>query len=155
MKDRARLSKRKSYISSNGAEFFGSEDFPKALISSVQKSDPKGQLFGSSDIPISLSEEEQKRLHAIFDAKIKGKRLLLCSGGADKLVPYHAGESFIKFLKTAADGWYKDGNVHIEDIVYPGVGHQCTPEMVQDTSRFISHILLDNSSSNGKVASKI
>jgi hypothetical protein len=154
MKDRARLSKRKSYLSSDGANFFGTEDFPKALISTVQTYDPKGQLFGLSDVPTDFSMEEQKQLRSIFDAKIKNKRILLCSGGADKLVPYHAGESFIAFLKTATAGWYKDGNVYVEDIVYPGVGHECTPEMVKDTCRFISDTLVATSAGTGR-ASKI
>ena len=155
MKDRARLSKRKSYLASNGADFFGSEDFPQALIDSVQKSDPKGQLFGLSEIPVNPSEAEQKRLCAILDPKIKNKKLLLCSGGADKLVPYHCGAQFIQFLKTASDVWYKDGNVHIQDNVYPKAGHEFTPEMVKGATRFISDAVANASVGTGRGPSKI
>lgn len=156
MKDRARLSKRKSYLSSKeGNEFFGSKDFPKALVASVHKWDPKGQLFGASEVPPSPSEAEQNRLRTHLNSKIKNKRILLCSGGADKLVPYRCGEPFITFLKDATTGWYKDGNVYVEDIVYPGVGHACPPKMVDDTSRFILDILKSSSAVASKSSPKI
>lgn len=143
MSDRARLSKRKSYIGTKGSGFFGSTDFPNALVSSVERFDPKGMLFGSSDVIINPSETEQTRLREILDKKVRGKRVLICSGGADKLVPYHCGEPFLKFLKNATSGWYKDGNVYIEDIVYPGVGHTYSEGMTKDTTRFIGDILAD------------
>jgi hypothetical protein len=155
MSDRARLSKLKSYTETKGSSFFGSRDFPNALVSSVQKWDPKGQLFGSSDVPIEApSETEQQRLREILDKKIKGKRVLVCSGGADKLVPYHCGEPFLKFLKNAASGWYKDGDVYVEDIVYPGIGHAYSEGMVKDVTRFIGDILTD-AAGGSRGASKI
>jgi len=153
MSDRARLSKLPTYTSSNGAGFFGSKDFPNALVSSVQKWDPKGMLFGSSEVDPNPPESDQKRLRGLLDAKIKGKRLLVCSGGSDKLVPYHCGEPFLKFLKNATSGWYKEGNVYIEDNVYAGVGHEYSEGMVKDTTRFISDFLAELSS--GGRASKI
>lgn len=146
MTDRARLSKLKTYISSDGAEFLGSKDFPKALMSSVQKWDPKGMLFGASEINIHPSESEQERLRQILDKKIKGKRVLVCSGGDDKLVPYHCSEQFMKFLKTATSSWYKDGDVYVEDNVYPGIGHAYSEGMVKDTTRFFADILASTSS---------
>jgi hypothetical protein len=146
MSDRARLSKLETYTKSNGADFLGSKDFPKALIASAQKWDPKGLLFGTSEIQANPSESEQKRLRQILDAKIKGKKILVCSGGADKLVPYHCAEPFMQFLKNAANGWYKDGNVYVEDKVYAGVGHAYSEGMVQDTTRFVSDVLAANSS---------
>jgi len=141
MTDRARLSKLETYTSSNGVSFLGSKDFPKALISSVQKWDPRGLLFGISDIEPFPSKTEQVRLRQILDSKIKGKQILICSGGDDKLVPYHCAEPFIKFLKNATSGWYKDGNVYVEDNVYPGVGHAYSEGMVKDTTRFVSDVL--------------
>lgn len=141
MTDRARLSKLQTYTSSNGANFLGSKDFPSALISSIKKSDPKGILFGTSEINPNPSEKEQARLREILDSKIKGKQLLVCSGGADKLVPYNCSEPFLKFLKNATSGWYKDGNVYVEDNVYPGVGHEYSEGMVKDTTRFVSDFL--------------
>ena len=124
MKDRARLSKRKTYTASNGEDFFGSEDFPKALISSLHKWDPKGQLFGASDIPAEFSKSERDRLSGLLSAKVNGKRLLVCSGGLDKLVPYHCAEPFLQFLKNATGDWFRQGNVSIKDIVYPNAGHE-------------------------------
>src|SRR5271169_2538956 len=99
MSDRARLSKLQTYTSSNGANFLGSKDFPSALVASIQKWDPKGLLFGLEDINPDPSAEEKSRLRKILDSKIKGKSILVCSGGADKLIPYHASAPFIDFLK--------------------------------------------------------
>jgi hypothetical protein len=141
MSDRAKLSKLETYISSNGADFLGSKDFPKALISSVEKWDPRGLLFGTAEINPNPSEKEQARLREILDSKIKGKRVLVCSGGDDKLVPYNCAEPFMKFLKNATCGWYKDGNVYVEDNIYPGVGHAYSEGMVKDTTRFVSNLL--------------
>ena len=124
MKDRARLSKRISFTSSNGDEFFGSKDFPKTLISSVQKWDPKGMLFGASDIVLEPSMGERERLGSLLNQKIRNKRLLVCSGAMDKLVPYHASTDFLQFLKKAATGWWASGNVYVEDLVYPNAGHE-------------------------------
>jgi precorrin-3B methylase len=145
MTDRARLSKLPSYTSTNGADFLGSKDFPKALISSVYKWDPRGMLFGSSEINIQPLGSEQERLRQILDKKIKGKHVLVCSGGDDKLVPYHCSEPFMKFLKTATSSWYK-GNVYVEDNVYPGVGHAYSEGMKKDASRFVCDILAGVSS---------
>lgn len=155
MSDRARRNKRSSYTETSGVDFFGSEDFPNALVSSIQKWDPKGMLFGSSDVVTSPSEIEQKRLRLILDEKIKGKRVLVCSGGADKLVPYHCSEPLLKFLKEAASGWYKDGKVSVEDIVYPGIGHKYSEGMVKDTTRFISDLLAHTTTGETREASKI
>ena len=51
MYDRARLSKLKSFTASSppGASFFGSDDFPPALVDAVRATDPAGLLspFGS------------------------------------------------------------------------------------------------------------
>ena len=152
MTDRARLSKRETYTKSSGVDFLGSKDFPNDLVASMLKSDPRGILFGTSEIQANPSESEQKRLREILDAKIRGKQLLVCSGGADKLVPYHCSEPFMQFLKNATSGWYADGNVYVEDIVYPGVGHAYSEGMVKDTTRFFSNVL---AGSSPKTASKI
>jgi hypothetical protein len=152
MTDRAKLSKLETYTSNNGADFLGSKDFPKALISSVQKSDPRGQLFGTSEINPNPSIKEQARLRELFDSKIKGKKVLVCSGSDDRLVPYHCSEPFMKFLKNATTGWYKDGNVYVEDNVYPGVGHVYSEGMIKDTMRFVSDVLAGTST---KPTSKI
>jgi len=150
MTDRARLSKRATYTSDEGATFLGSKDFPKALVSSIQSWDPRGILFSTSEIVSNPSESEQKRLRPILDAKIKGKRILVCSGGADKLVPYHCSEPFLKFLKEATEGWYRDGDLIVEDRVYEGAGHEFSPDMLKDALKFISDYVAGGASSSEK-----
>ncbi|CZR59889.1 uncharacterized protein PAC_09783 [Phialocephala subalpina] len=151
MTDRARLSKLETYTASGGSSFLGSADFPKALISSCEKGDPKAMLFGTSEINASPSGEEQKKLRELLDSKLTSKRVLVCSGRDDKLVPYHCSEPFLTFLKQATSGWYKDGGVYVEDKVYSGVGHAYSEGMAKDTTRFVSDLL----ASSLKPASKI
>lgn len=139
MTDRARLSKLNSYTKDSGASFLGSKDFPKALVKSVEATDPKGILFSTSEIPTNLSRVEQERIRPILDSKIKGKSILVCSGKVDKLVPYHCSEPFLAFLKNAIGDWYKDGDVYVEDLVYEGVGHKFSDGMMDDAVRFVSH----------------
>ncbi|QSZ36787.1 hypothetical protein DSL72_006670 [Monilinia vaccinii-corymbosi] len=155
MTDRARLSKRKTYTSTQGADFHGSKDFPLALVDSVGKWDPKGILFGSSEVEVALPVAQQELYQPILDQKIKGKRILVCSGADDKLVPYHCSQPFMQFLKNAASGWYKEGNLHVEDNVYPGVGHAFSDGMLQDTVRFVNATLARNHGEDSSNQSKI
>lgn len=155
MSDRARLSKRKAYIESDGAGFIGSKDFPETLISSVMKRDPKALLFGTGEVVQNPSEIEQKHLHDILDAHVKSKRLLLCSGGVDKLVPYRCAEPFVKFLEEANQSWYSDGDFYLENVVYPGVGHEYTDVMLKDTAKFVTDTLAGSVSNAGSKASRI
>jgi hypothetical protein len=155
MSDRARLSKRQSYLSSTGAGFFGSKDFPDSLIASALKRDPKGLLFGRGEVTRKPTEIEQRHLHGILDEHVRGKRVLVCSGGSDKLVPYRCSEPFLQFLKEANQTWYYDGDFHVEDIIYPGVGHEYTDEMMSATAKFVGEVLADAASHSGQKASKI
>jgi pimeloyl-ACP methyl ester carboxylesterase len=141
MTDRARLSRLPSYTSDNGASFVGSPDFPNALVSSVRKWDPKGLLFGLDPIAISPSASEQDRLQRILNAKIKGKSLLVCSGGDDKLIPYHCSVQFMEFLKNSTQGWCAGDGIYVENIVYEGVGHEYSEGMKKDASRFLGGLL--------------
>ncbi|KAI9647817.1 hypothetical protein NHQ30_004205 [Ciborinia camelliae] len=152
MTDRARLSKLQTYTSTQGADFQGSKDFPLALMASLRKWDPKGIIFGASEIPTTPTIAKQELYKPILDQRIKGKRILVCSGADDKLVPYHCSEPFMQFLKNATSGWYKDGNVYVEDNVYPGVGHAFSDGMLKDTIRFVNDTLVGKSS--GEVASE-
>lgn len=136
--DRARLSKLPSYSDDS---FVGSPDFPNALVSAVIKRDPKGLLFGLDPITPAPPASEQDRLRKILDAKLKGKALLVCSGGSDRMVPYHCSAPFMEFLKNAAAGWYADGDVYVEDNVYDGIGHQYSDGMRKDAVRFLGDIL--------------
>lgn len=60
-------------------------------------------------------------------------------------------EPFIKFLKGAARGWYKDGNVVMDDRVYEGVGHEFSDDMVRDSLEFLMRALEEEgTNSEGK-----
>ncbi|KAI5925110.1 hypothetical protein F4810DRAFT_89280 [Camillea tinctor] len=155
MQDRARLSKLQTWSAADsGASFFGSRDFPDALVSACEKYDPKGIVFGTREVSRAPPAAEQDRIRSVLDSRIHGKKFQVLSGGADKLVPYAAGEPFLDFLKTAAASWYKNGAVEIEDRVYEGVGHEFNAEMRKDATRFILDAV-DAFEKESKVASKI
>lgn len=142
MSDRARLSKRKTYTPDAGASFLGSADFPPSLLAAVQKWDPRGILFGAREIPCDAptpsTPGEEARLREILEARVRGKSVLVCSGKADKLVPYTASEPFLEWLKvgTARGGWW-EGAMRVRDLVYEGAGHEFTPAMVDDATEFV------------------
>lgn len=143
MSDRARLSKRKTWLADAGASFLGSTDFPPALVSSVLKWDPRGVLFGLGEIPAQAPVlSAAARLQDVLDSRLGGKSVLVCSGGADKLVPYAAAKPFMDFLKgaVAKGGWWAEG-MSIEDVVYPGVGHEMSDGMVRDSVRFVVDVV--------------
>jgi len=137
MQGRARRSKLQTATSDNGASFLGSHDFPKTLISACEKFDPKAILFGTGEILTAPSSSEQEKLRMVLDSKIRGKRFQILSGGADRLVPYDAGRQFLEFFQKATDGWYKDGNVYLENNIYPEIGHTFSEEMRRDAVRFV------------------
>lgn len=140
--DRARKSKLETFSASDdGSSFVGSKDFPEALVGSVKKYDPKGILFGTNEIKLSPSDEERQRLRSLLDDRIKGKKFQVLSGGKDKLVPYAKSEPFLNFFKKAVDTWYKDGNVSVEDNVYPEAGHEFSEDMMTDAVRFIVDVV--------------
>ena len=143
MTNRAKNADLETYTKGLGASFLGSKDFPSALVTSVKKWDPKGLLFGTSEVPAELSSSEQSRVRALLDSSIKGKRILVCSGGDDKLVPYRCSRPLVELLTAATGkgGWYEDGGVYIENNVYNGVGHQFSPGMVKDAVRFVTDTL--------------
>jgi hypothetical protein len=122
--------------------FLGSKYFPADTIAAIRKSDPKGILFGTDPVPsLPLSQAEQDRLRKIFDGRIRGKKLLLCSGAADELVPYKHAQPLIGVLKDAAEGWYKDGGLEVDDRVYEGVGHKFSADMVRDAVEFLVRVV--------------
>lgn len=146
MRDRARLSKLATYSAADGgASFAGSRDFPPALVEACKKLDPKAILFGTSAVPApgatATSEADRRRLRAVLDQKVRGKKFLVCSGGDDKLVPYRCSKPFLDWFKDAARTWYADGGVYVEDNVYAGVGHTFSAEMVKDAVRFVVDVV--------------
>lgn len=135
MKDRARLSKLQTFMEKDGQSFFGSKDFPDALIKACNKYDPRSILFNSRDKAIST--KDSATLRPVLDSRVSKKRFLVLSGGADKLVPYRISEPFMQFFKIATNSWYTDGGIYVEDNVYPGVGHEFNTEMKKDAVRFV------------------
>lgn len=120
-----------------GGSFMGSKYFPQSLVETCLANDPKGILFGTQPLPsLPLSSSEQGRLREILDRRVRGKKLLLCSGGDDKLVPHANGKPVIDILKDASSsGWYKETSV--DDRVYAGVGHSFSKDMVGDAVQFL------------------
>ncbi|PWW72906.1 hypothetical protein C7212DRAFT_220575 [Tuber magnatum] len=66
----------------------------------------------------------------------RGKRLLALSGGADGLVPYACSQPFLDEVKKAV--WRGELELDLEDIVYEGVRHECTSEMVREIVRWFA-----------------
>jgi predicted esterase len=98
-------------------------------------------LFGTNAIPTPpLSASEAARVRGVLEARrLRGKKLLLCSGGADELVPYAASAPLIAVLQDAvADG---RAGVTLEDRVYDGVGHRFSKDMVEDAVRFLVKVV--------------
>lgn len=165
MTDRARLSRLDTWTRSSphGADFLGSEDFPKGLIEAVEKYDPAGLLLGEvasrndGVFDRNPTSNEKTRLMPLMKSSLQGKRILNMAGGADKLVPYKCSESFMRWLKnaTSPSGWFSDGDVVLEDIVFDGVGHEMSPAMVKEVHRFVLDTLDQSLSEAHNRVSKI
>lgn len=152
MADRARKSKLASYLASSlfGRDFFGSADFPSALVEQVERWDPAGVLLGELDAMDGREwsrepgDDEKKRLLPLMREKLGGKRILCLSGGKDKLVPYECGKPFMTWLKQALrkdGGWFNDGGTVLEDITDPEAGHEYSTAMRAEAVRFICDVI--------------
>ncbi|CCU81532.1 alpha/beta hydrolase fold-containing protein [Blumeria hordei DH14] len=139
MSNRAQLSHRESA----GQTFLCSSDFPSELIKTILQWDPRGIIFGIAEVMVNPDQVHHSSLSNILDSKVKGKRILVCSGGEDKLVPYHCNEPMFEFFRNAASGWYSEKNFRLEEIIYPGVGHIFDDRMLKDSTRFVSECLLE------------
>ena len=165
MSDRARLSKLATWVTSNppGSSFLGSKDFPLDLVEAVEKYDPAGLFLGEimsrdDDVYDRIpTASEQERLLPLMRKSLQGKRILNLAGGADPLVPYRCGMPFLQWLKnaTSSNGWFSDGGVVFEDIVFDGVNHVMSPEMVQEAHRFLIEALEQTPTETAGRASKI
>ncbi|KAL2399026.1 hypothetical protein ABEF93_007091 [Exophiala dermatitidis] len=173
MSDRARLSKRKSWLDGQGSNFFGSADFPPSLVEAVQKYDPAGLLWstlksatGTDRRPYQehlydgdqMTAEEKQKLMPLMVRCFGNKRVLNLAGGSDKLVNYSHSKPFLDWLKKAIgrNGWFEGGGLYLEDIVYPGVGHDVPPEMVTAMVKFVNDTLQNEQVvTHAKLGSKI
>lgn len=156
MTDRARLSKRETYTQSSppGSKFLGSADFPQALQDAIAQYDPAGLLLPGAFNPAGPDAPLQKatlaRFKILLRERLSGKHILNLSGKADKLVPYAAGEPFLKVFKQALD---EDTtlNITFEDILFDGVGHAFPKGMADKATDWLCDILANE----GPVTSKI
>lgn len=142
MGDRAKNSKL-----DYGENFLGSKYFPDDLVATCKSYDPKGILLGTSSLPsLPLVDDERSRLSQILSSRgcLKGKRLLLCSGGEDKLVPYVNSAPMVRLLEDV-------GGVDVEDKVYEGVGHSFSAGMVEDAVRFLVGAVEDGPREKAKI----
>lgn len=95
--------------------------FPASLIELVRRRDPVMKAFDRVD-----------------DANpYLGKKVLVLSGGADKLVPWEASREFVEKLAVGPSGVKKV-------LVVEGVGHECTPEMLATAGQFVGEEILSD-----------
>lgn len=135
-----------------GDGFIGSKYFPPDLIETCLSHDPKGIFFGTASTPKTpLSQPQQDALGKILDSRVKGKKLLLCSGGDDHLVPYARSKAVTAVLKDAVTGWYADGRTVVDDRVYDGVGHRFDKDMVEDAVKFLVDAVEDGPRQRSKI----
>lgn len=87
---------------------------PKSFTAYVQRNDP-------TQFPYTASDASNPFV---------GKKVLVLSGGDDPLVSWEFSDEFVKHLNVGKDGVKKV-------IVYPGVGHACTAEMIKETADFV------------------
>lgn len=59
-----------------------------------------------------------------------GKRILVLSGAADKLVPWTASQEFVEGLEV--------GNGVKKVVLEENVGHECTPTMIREAALFVT-----------------
>lgn len=78
---------------------------------------------------------------------------MLCSGGADKLVPYERGKPFVDWFRSATTAWFRHGDLQVDDRVYPGIGHIFSADMVQDSIQFVLDVV--SSAGNNSTVSKM
>ncbi|ERS99386.1 uncharacterized protein SPSK_04343 [Sporothrix schenckii 1099-18] len=155
MVERARLSKLATYkaAAEGGPPFLGSRDFPAALVGSVLKRDPKGIVFGTNAAVWPSTAAGEKAVHDTLQKHVVGKQFLVCSGGADKLVPYKNGKSFLDVFKKAAATW-PDLGLSVTDRIYDGIGHQFSSAMVVDAIQFVVETVADAPAADGAQSPK-
>ena len=157
MTDRAIRGKLASCTSTNppGRDFLGSKDFPPSLLEAVRQRDPAGIFLGELDDPSAHTREptegEKARLRPILREKLAGKKLLVLSGGRDRLVPYSMSSPLLEWLKTALDkngGWFNNCGTDLIDIVDPEARHEFSTLMRSETERWLCDVMTGKT--NGK-----
>ncbi|EON63224.1 hypothetical protein W97_02451 [Coniosporium apollinis CBS 100218] len=148
MQHRAEKSRLHSWTSSSppGSRFIGSADFPPALVESVGQFDPAGLLLPLPNPNHTQDGDRDTALkQTLLRERLGGKRLLNMSGGADKLVPYSCGVTFLDYLKNEIS---RTGCCELEDIVFDGAGHEMTAAMAEKAVAFVCDSLNEEGGSN-------
>jgi predicted esterase len=101
-------------------------------VESCKKYDPKGTIFGTGPVPSPSTAATGEAKRKLVE-RVGGKKFLITSGGADKLVPYRCGKAFLSWFKEAA----ADGSFSVENNIYDGIGHSFSADMVKDAIRFV------------------
>ena len=73
---------------------------------------------------------------------LKGKAILNLSGGEDKVVPYAAGEPFVRLLQRVAVQ-HPDLHITFQDTVFGGVGHQFPIPVLQWSVSWVCDLLAE------------
>lgn len=97
--------------------------YPDSLRTYIERNDPARAPYTASDA----------------SNPFLGKKVLVLSGGEDPLVPFVHSQEFVDGLNVGPKGIKKV-------YVAPGVGHECTPEMVKQMADFIFENALHNGS---------
>jgi len=164
MTDRAIRGKLASCTSTDppGRDFLGSKDFPPSLLEAIRQRDPAGLLLGELDDPSSHtrapSEAEKARLRPILKEKLAGKKLLVLSGGKDRLVPYAMSSPFLEWLKRALDqngGWFNDCGTELLDILDPEARHEFSALMRGETESWLCDVMAGKRNEGKRRNSKI
>lgn len=153
MSDRAKkLKLPTASAADDAASFLGSKDFPPDLVRACRKFDPKGLVFGTQEPTWPLSPDGERRVKQLLASRLRGKKILNCYGGADRLVPYRCSEPFLNFFKKACDQWAPELDVSFDSREYPEAGHEFADNMVLDAVRFIVDAAAEEtgSSSSGR-----
>ncbi|KLU83820.1 hypothetical protein MAPG_02870 [Magnaporthiopsis poae ATCC 64411] len=138
MSDRAKkLKLPTASTADDGAGFLGSKDFPPDLVRACRKFDPKALVFGTQEPTWPLSPDGEGRVKQLLASRLRGKKILNCYGGADRLVPYRCSEPFLNFFKKACDQWAPELDVSFDSREYPEAGHEFADDMVLDAVKFI------------------
>ncbi|KAJ7573852.1 Alpha/Beta hydrolase protein [Mycena floridula] len=91
----------------------GSKYLPDSLHQVILRSDPASQPYQAKD-----------STNPFF-----GKKILVLSGGSDSLVPWDASQSFVEGLQV--------GSGVLKVVVEEGMGHNCSPLMIQEMASFV------------------
>ncbi|KIP01289.1 hypothetical protein PHLGIDRAFT_123485 [Phlebiopsis gigantea 11061_1 CR5-6] len=92
---------------------------PQSFVAHVQQHDPPSTPFTATDA----------------SNPFYNKKVLVLSGADDPLVPWESSDAFVRDLHVGPAGVK-------QVVVYPGVGHACTEEMVKATADFVwEHVL--------------